>query len=128
MAKIWTETYDSLKHRNPMGSAVGEPPSLVQRGRAPTLQPYRVLFVRVATFTFEFHSREQVEACLAYYRQEHHPSSRSAATAKAAAETPDERWAMERWYERLPMYLLEKPKRARVVSALEKALSDSVSW
>jgi hypothetical protein len=29
----------------------------------------------------------------------------------------------QRWYDRLPMYLREEPKRVRVVAALEEALA-----
>lgn len=31
-------------------------------------------------------------------------------------------WEVERWFERLPMYLLEEPKRQKVFKALSKAL------
>ena len=75
-----------------------------------------VWFVRVCSFTFEFQTAEQLEACLAYYGQKIHPSSR----------VPEvyfgDHWEAQRWFERLPMYLLEEPKRKRVVAALEKAL------
>lgn len=30
---------------------------------------------------------------------------------------------MERWFERLPMYLLEEPKRQKVIKALSKTLA-----
>jgi hypothetical protein len=32
-------------------------------------------------------------------------------------------WEAERWFERLPMYLLEEPKRLKVIKALERALT-----
>ena len=32
-------------------------------------------------------------------------------------------WDVERWFERLPMYLLEEPKRQKVLKALSKALA-----
>lgn len=31
-------------------------------------------------------------------------------------------WDVERWFERLPMYLQEEPKREKVVKALSRAL------
>jgi hypothetical protein len=31
-------------------------------------------------------------------------------------------WEAQRWFERLPMYLLEEPKRRKVVLALRQAL------
>ena len=32
-------------------------------------------------------------------------------------------WEVERWFERLPMYLLEEPKRQKVLKALHKTLA-----
>ncbi len=31
-------------------------------------------------------------------------------------------WEAQRWYERLPMFLFEEPKRQKVETALKKAL------
>jgi len=59
--KIWSEPYDSLRHRNPMGPAMPAP-ALGHHLSAPTLEPHRVILVRVAGFTFEFHSIEQLRA------------------------------------------------------------------
>lgn len=121
--RIWFEPYDSSRHGNPMGGAVGDPRSLVEHHRAPTLNPHSVTFVAVAGFTFEFHSFEQLRACLDYYRRPHHHSRRSAAAADAV-ERGEVAWRLEveRWYERLPLYLREEPKRLQVVAALEEAL------
>jgi hypothetical protein len=56
-----------------------------------------------------------------------HPSSRIAAKALAADLGEDWRsqrgWEVEGWFERLPMYLLEEPKRPKVVKALSNALA-----
>jgi hypothetical protein len=32
-------------------------------------------------------------------------------------------WDVERWFEQLPMYLLEEPKPQKVIKALSKALA-----
>lgn len=81
-----------------------------------TLAPREVWFVRVCSFTFEFQTIEELEAHLAFYRQKIHPTSR----------LPEphfgDHWEAQRWFERLPMYLLEGPRRKKVVAALEKAL------
>jgi len=60
------------------------------------------------------------------FRKEIHPSSRVAATKIAAEIGEDWRtqrgWEVERWFERMPMYPLEEPKRQKVLKALSKAL------
>ncbi len=58
--RIWVEIYDSSRRFNPMGAAVGEAQGVAQHHRAPTLDPRRVIFVKAAGFTFEFHSVEQL--------------------------------------------------------------------
>ena len=85
-----------------------------------------VIVVRVASFTFRFGSIQQCGECLHYYDKKIHPSSQVAATEIAADIGEDWRtqrgWEVERWFERLPMYLLEEPKRQKVLKALSKAL------
>ena len=91
------------------------------------LKPRSVILVRVASFTFRFGSVEQLRECIKYYEQKTHPSSRIAARTLAADLGEDWRelrsWDVERWFERLPMYLLEEPKRQKVVKALHEALA-----
>jgi len=120
MAKIWWEPYSTQS--NPMLSELGEPPGPSRHGRSPTLEHPRVLFVRVVRFTFVFHTSQQLHACLEYYRRKILPSGRSAARAEAVA-SGEVLWRqhVERWYERLPLYLREESKRAKVVAALEEA-------
>ena len=76
-----------------------------------------VYFVRLCSFTFEFHSIMQIKACLDYYRQKVHPSTR---LNMGAAD----HWEMQRWFERLPMYLLEGSKRLKVMKALSAAIAE----
>jgi hypothetical protein len=121
--RIWSEPYDSLRHRNPMALEPDEPEGIVRHWRARTLEPHQVTFVHVAGFTFEFHSAEQLRACLAFYAQRHHPSRRSAAAAELV-RSGEVTWRLEveRWHERLPLYLREEPKRLKVCAALKEAL------
>lgn len=108
MAKIWKEELDSSRHQNKMDGPADCRPNL-------SFAPQLVFFVRVSSFTFEFHSLKQIEECLEYYSQKVHPSSRVIIGAA-------DHWEAQRWFERLPMYLLEEPKRLKVVKALTAAL------
>ena len=110
MAKIWKEELDWSRHSNKMDTPVKRPPKIggLQRW---------VFFVRVCSFTFEFHSIQQIKACLEYYSRKIHSSSRMDIGGADA-------WEMQHWFERLPMYLLEEPKRQRVVKALSQAIEE----
>jgi len=85
---------------------------------APTLERHNVLLVNVCDFTFEFHNREQLQACLVFYTKKHHPSSR---LPVSSGQFGGDQWETQRWFERLPLYLREKAKRVQVVAALEDA-------
>ena len=91
------------------------------------LAPREVILVQVASFTFRFTTTKQLRDCIEYYERKTHPSSRMSAKAIAADIGPDWRewrsWEVERWFERLPMYLLEEPKRQKVLKALHKTLA-----
>ncbi len=91
------------------------------------LIPRSEVVVEVASFEFRFASVTQLRQCIAYYETKTHPSSRLPARELAAQLGDDWRaqrgWEVERWFERLPMYLLEEPKRLKVLKALKKALS-----
>lgn len=90
------------------------------------LIPRSFIVVRVASFTLRFESIKQLRECVKYYQKKIHPSSRVAAKTIASELGEDWRkwrgWEVERWFERLPMYLLEEPKRQKVLKALNKAL------
>jgi hypothetical protein len=66
------------------------------------------------------------ENALSITRKKTRPSSRIPAKTLAANLGEDWRkvrgWDVERWFERLPMYLLEEPKRQKALKALSKAL------
>ena len=91
------------------------------------LIPRHTIIVRVASFAFRFDTIEQLRECLAYYERKTHPSSMIPAKTLASDLGEDWRelrgWDVERWFERLPMYLLEEPKRQKVIKALSKALA-----
>jgi hypothetical protein len=97
-----------------------------QDGKA-GLAPQHIIVVRVASFAFSFETVERLRECIQYYEKKTHPSSRIAAKTLAADLGEDWRglrgWDVERWFERLPMYLLEEPKRQKVLKALSKALT-----
>lgn len=118
MSQIKIETYDQIKHRNCMWGVEDDVETKSMRyWNAPTLANYNVCLVTVFSFTFEFHDIAQLDACLQYYRREVQPSSR----LPFYTENLGDHWETQRWFERLPQYLLEKSKRPKVVAALEKA-------
>jgi hypothetical protein len=116
MARITIEDYDPARHNNRMryiDNAQAE-----RHLRAPTMVPYKVCLVSVCGFTFEFHSLPQLRCCLDYYCREHHPSSRLPVDTGYYG---GDHMETQRWFERLPQYLLAKSKRVRVVAALKRA-------
>lgn len=94
---------------------------------AANLAPRDVILVRVASFTFRFTTVKQLRECIDYYGRKTRPSSRIPAKVISADIGPDWRelrsWEVERWFERLPMYLLEESKRQKVLKALHKTLA-----
>jgi len=96
-------------------------PQALRYWRAPTLTDYKVCLVTVCNFTFIFHSVEQLETCSDYYIHEHHPSSRLLIYTENLGGDNSE---TQRWFEKLPQYLLEKPKRSEVVKTLKRAIQD----
>src|SRR2546430_3438940 len=75
-----------------------------------SLVPEHVIVVRVASFVFRFESVERLRECIKYYEKKTRPSSRIAVRTLAAELGEHWReqrgWEVERWFERLPMYLL----------------------
>ncbi|MBD1910307.1 MULTISPECIES: hypothetical protein [unclassified Leptolyngbya] len=93
--------------------------NLERRTQHSTLQPVWNYFVEVCGFTFKFDSIEQLEQVLEYYRQKIHPSSIIPRLDRSLEKI--DRSLIQRWYERLPLYLRKEPKRQKVVAALEQA-------
>jgi hypothetical protein len=122
MSQAWIEIYDPKRHRDKMHDASKIPGVPTERyWRAPTLQKYPVYFVKVCNFVFEFHSLEQLEICLAFFSKKVRPSSMIRFTESDRRLIWLHREA-QRWFERLPMQLLEERRRVRIVPALKKAL------
>lgn len=86
----------------------------------PKLIPEWVYCVYVCGFTFKFWSVDQIQAALDFYSQKIHPSSRI--TEDLGGFLSCHHSEVQRWYERLPLYLRKEGKRQRVVKALEQAL------
>jgi hypothetical protein len=117
MANIRIEDFDARRHHNPMAYIDDGQAQRSSQTRA--LVPYKVCLVDVCGFEFTFHSLTQLELCLEYYRRAHHASSR---IPFETGNYGGDHWETQRWFEKLPNYLLEKGKRPKVVSALERAL------
>jgi hypothetical protein len=109
LARIWKEPYDSAKHHVVPIEYWG---NADDRVRAPGLIPKDVVAVHVASSTFQFMSVQQLRDCLSFFEQKIHPSSRRPMPAETLAGIHGE---AQRWFERLPMHLLEEPKRRKVV-------------
>jgi hypothetical protein len=119
MARIWKEEFDSIKHGG-LPDALPDVTGPIRRHwAAPTLMPHEVLLVCVCSFTFRFDTKEQLERVLAFYEQKTVPSSRQAESIWS--QRGGDHGEAERWYERLPMFLREEPKRLKVVKALREA-------
>jgi hypothetical protein len=107
--RLWRERPNPSVHRDFMSSShVG--------GLPPRDNPLTgwVYFVEVCSFQFQFHSLEQIQECLDYFKQKVHPSTRK------PHDGLEHYW--QAWYERLPQWLFANSKRQKVVKALEKAL------
>ena len=103
------------------------------------LRPEISFLVEVCGFTFRFWSIAHLKETLAFYEQKTHPSSRlpdPAWVRREAQRDPNgyrkyiaafiaaEHDVVQRWWERVPLYLQENGKRERVIKALASALKD----
>lgn len=117
VTRIWKEKLDPSRHRDFMTRTMPNH----TRGGSPVPAPRDnlleqwVYFIKVCSFTFEFHSLAQIQECLAYFSQKLYPNRRIHIEF-------GERWIP--WYERLPQRLFEEPKRQRVIKALQQALDE----
>jgi hypothetical protein len=122
MARIWKEPWDSSPSRHavdwsPDGIVDWSPDALSSieaHKKNPTLVPHESVFVHVCSFTFRFESLPQLERAIAYYERKTLPSSIIPTGVCNSGEA-------QRWYERLPLFLREEPKRRKVVKALREA-------
>jgi hypothetical protein len=120
MSRHWIE---QGQQPMPLGSAHTEQPRSEFAFRGSEVR--NTYYVNVCSFTFRFVNLQQLQLCLAYYQRKTHPTSRLPfSSIQYFVETGQRGWEVERWFERLPQYLLENGKRERVCSALEKAYRD----
>ena len=117
MANIWSETSKHARSM-PLGwSGVRNP----ERSRH-DFRPHVTWYVRVCSFTFRFTSIQQLKVCLEFFSQKTRPSSRIPfRDLKPYLDAALRGCEVQRWFDRLPMYLIEESKRQRVVKALTLA-------
>ena len=77
--------------------------------------------VHVCSFTFRFVSVEEIEEYIKFFQARTHPTSR--VPASMLPDCTFRHWHSQRWYERLPLFLQEEPKREKVLKALNKAIA-----
>jgi hypothetical protein len=117
VTRIWKEKLDTSKHHDFMTQIMPNRATGGYKVQAPqdNLNEHWVYFVRVCSFTFEFHSLAQIHECLAYFSRKLRPN-------RLIHIEFGERWIP--WYERLPQWLFEESKRQRVVKALQQAIDE----
>ena len=113
MARHWKERLDPERHQDHMTSSMV---LSVEPSKDALIERWAYL-VRVCGFTFQFISASQVRDCLEHFSRKIHPSGRY-------DKLPSGSHWYHPWHERLPMWLFEEPKRARVIKALRDALSE----
>lgn len=97
-----------------------------RQATAPTPKYARNLLARdaiavsVCSFTFYFDTKEQISEYIQFFEKKTHPSSR--VPASMLPNCVYRHWHSQRWYERLPLYLQEQPKREKVLKALREAV------
>lgn len=126
MARYWSENY--LRLSDPVRDVNSPIGRILAR---------KVYFVEVCSFKFEFHSIDRIKEVLSYFEKKTHPSSRLPDKEwidSVARINPRnvrrrigdiircERFEAQRWYERLPMWLYEEPKRQKIVKVLKQAI------
>jgi len=116
--RIWKERFDSVQRGGLPDARPDVTEAIRRHWTAPTLIPHEVVFVSVCSFTFRFDTQEQLERVLQYYEQRIVPTSRLPESALGGAD----HWEVQRWFEKLPFFLREEPKRLKVVKALRDAL------
>ena len=116
MAKITIVDYVENQHPNHMRWIDNEQQE--RHIRSGGLAPYKVCLVEVCGFQFLFHSLMQVELCVDYYSMQIQPTSRLPVHSENLG---GDHWETQRWFEKLPSFLLEKSKRPKVIAALQRA-------
>jgi hypothetical protein len=104
MARIWKELAT--------GARYDHPPLPTSGGAATRLQPDELICVHVCSFTFRFTDADEIREYIAFFENASRPHGPASLI----------RWRPQPWYEPLPPYLLEEPKREKVLKALREAL------
>jgi hypothetical protein len=123
MARVTITDYVEAKHPNSMRWVDNEQHERYVRSGG--LTPYKVCTVEVCGFEFIFHSVMQAELCLDYYSRKVQPTSRLPVHTENLG---GDHWETQRWFEKLPMFLLENSKRERVIKALTRAIAEYSSY
>ncbi|HEV2277932.1 MAG TPA: hypothetical protein VGS02_07140 [Acidobacteriaceae bacterium] len=112
MARIWRESGDGRR----FGDRTAEP--LPHYARS-LIKPDAIC-VHVCSFTFRFVSKDEIEEYIQFFQAKTHPTSR--VPARMLPNCNFRHWHSQRWYERLPLFLQEEPKREKVLKALKEAV------
>lgn len=107
--KCWTEPFDPDRHVDHFNTGGAVP-------RARELGPVQY-FVKVAGFTFELASLDQLRETIAWFATPIHRSSRA-----PVFEPEKGKW--QPWHARLPAKVKKGARRARVLKALRAALEE----
>ena len=117
MSSIRIQDFDPEDHPNPMRYV--DDAQRIRYERSGGLAPYKVCAIDVCGFRFFFHSVMQLELCIEYYSKSIQPCGRLPVYRENYG---GDHWETQRWFEQLPLYLFEKSKRPKVVTALERGL------
>ena len=113
MARIWKEAKGGRRY----GDVPVEPVPRCARN----LVNQEWICVKVCSFTFRFVTKEEIAEYIEFFQKKTHPSSR--VPANMLPDCNFRHWHSQRWYERLPLFLQEEPKREKVLKALREALT-----
>jgi len=111
MPRYWKEPYTGFRY--------GDHPPDMLPATARGLVHQELICVSVCSFTFRFYSQDEIREYIAFFEKKTHPTSTLPIPAGSDSFF---RWHSQRWYERLPVYLQEESKRAKVLKALQRAL------
>ena len=113
MARIWKEANDGRRY----GDKLSEPLPRYARN----LVKNEFICVSVCSFTFRFESKEEIAEYISFFEKKTHPTSR--VPDEMLADCSFRHWHSQRWYERLPLFLQEEPKRKKVLKTLGEAVA-----
>jgi hypothetical protein len=113
VARFWKEIYDGRRY--------GDTPMELPPAYAKGLVKQELICVNVCSFTFKFATKDEIQEYIEFFGRKTHPTSR--VPEQMLAKCSFGHWHSQRWYEKLPLYLQENPKREQVLKALKKAVT-----